>query len=366
MKQLILITLLFSAFFGFSQDSLSIEMKEKNLETLLNDLRSAKDNEEKTKRNEAFKEEMAKVLEDPASFSYDFPLLKTVGFINSPDKQMRIVNWNVEQDDFSHKYYCFVLHYNKRKKDYVVTELKDNSMGMPTQPSEIIGSDDWYGALYYRIIPVKKGSKTLYTVLGWDYNTSMSQVKLIDVIYFTGSTVKLGYPIFKIGKETKKRVFYEHSKKATMYLNYEEDRKRIMMDHLSPETPSMKNFKSYYVPDLSYDAFIFEKNKWVLKEDVIGVNKATGEKKKVVYVKNEKTGKLEAKEIKNKWENPEDKEAPGGGAEHVAVTPESEAAKKDADLKKGDKSDKKDKRDPSQLNTTIDGKRKKRRGFWRR
>ena len=43
------------------------------------------------------------------------------------------------------------------------------------------------------------------------------------------------------------------------------------------------------------------------------INPETNQKKQVVYVKNEKTGKLERKVIKTKWENPEDAEAPAGG-----------------------------------------------------
>ena len=73
-----------------------------------------------------------------------------------------------------------------------------------------------------------------------------------------------------------------------MSLKYESDRERIIFDHLSPESPSMKKFRSFYVPDMSYDAYILEDGKWILNEDVIGVNKGNGEKKQTVYVLNEK------------------------------------------------------------------------------
>lgn len=335
---------------------------EATLEKLLLDLRSAENNDDKQSKNNIFKAELEKVLQNKESMTYPFSSLKTVGFIDSPDGQMRIVNWNIEQDDMSQKYSCFVLHIDKRKKSYHVTELEDVSFGMPLQPREIIPSSQWYGALYYKIIPVKKGSKMLYTVLGWDYFSSLSQIRVIDVIYFTGKTVKLGSPIFKVGKETHKRMIFEHSKKASMTLTYEEQRSRIMMDHLSPESPSMKNFKSFYVPDMTYDAFVLEGNKWVLQEDVIGVNPDSEDKKQVVYVKNEKTGKVERKEIKVKWQNPEDMEAPAGGSEHVAVTPESAAL--EAEKEKEDnipKVNKHDKRDPSNPSFYKEINKKKRK-----
>lgn len=338
-----------------------LSSSEPELKTYLDDLRAASNDAEKEAKNKLFKNALERALQSPEALTYPFNSLTTVGFIDSPDGEMRIVNWNVEQDDFSHKYYCYVLHKDKRRDDYIVTELKDISFGMPSQPTEILSADEWYGALYYKIIPIEKGSKTMYTLLGWDYFNSMSQMRVIDVIYFSGKTVKLGSPIFKVEKTTYKRMFYEHSKKTSMALQYEPERKRIMMDHLSPESPSMAGFKSFYVPDMSYDAFIMEGNKWVLHEDVIGTNKGS-EEKQYVYVKNEKTGKVEKKLIKAKWINPEDPGAPAGSSEHVAVTPETaEKIEKEEEKANEPQIDKKDKRDPTTVSFYKDVEKNKKR-----
>lgn len=362
MKALISIAvfLLVTNSFGQSSDMAAIEA---NLEVLLNDLRSATNDADKESRNRTFKTELAKALQDPSAISYPFTSLKTVGFIDSPDGKMRIVNWNIEQDDFSQAYSCFIIHQGDRKTDYHVTELKDISFGMPMQPTEIISSEEWYGALYYKIIPIEKSGKTLYTVLGWDYFSSMSQLRVIDVIYFTGKTVKLGSPIFKIGKETHKRMLYEHSKKAGMSLQYDEQRGRIIFDHLSPESPSMAGFKSFYVPDMTYDAFVAENGKWVLREDVIGTNPDPDQDKQYIYVKNEKTGKVEKKLVKSKWIDPSDAKAPVGTSEHVAVTQESVDLNEteEPDKNQPPKIDKRDKRDPSNVSFYKDVKKKKKR-----
>jgi len=346
--------------FGQTTDLAAVEAQ---LETLLADLRAADNDADKASRNTTFKIELEKALQDPSALSYPFASLTTVGFIDSPDGKMRIVNWNIEQDDFSQLYNCFILHQGDRKGEYNVTELKDVSFGMPLQPTEIIGSGEWYGALYYKIIPIEKSGKTLYTVLGWDYFSSMSQLRVIDVIYFTGKTVKLGSPIFKVGKETHKRMLYEHSKKAGMALQYDEQRERIIFDHLSPESPSMAGFKSFYVPDMTYDAFVLENGKWVLREDVIGTNPEHEEDKQYIYVQNEKTGKVEKKLVKTKWINPSDPDAPAGTSEHVSVTQESVDANEIEEVEKNDapKIDKRDKRDPSNVSFYKDVNKKKKR-----
>lgn len=367
MKAFIVLCIVSLSTLSFGQESTVLSQKEDVLDSLLNDLRSAENDAEKAEKNKVFKEEMASALNEPGALEYAFSKLKTVGIIDSPDGQVRIVNWNVEQDDFSHKYYCFVM-YNDEKKDEVrVTELNDISFGMPSQPTDVLDADSWYGALYYRIIPVKKGSRTMYTLLGWDHNSELSQMKLIDVMYFTSSTVKFGNPIFKVGSETKNRVFFEHSKKTSMFLNYEPQRERIMMDHLSPESPALKNFRSYYVPDMSYDAFEYEGKKWVLKEDVVGVNDGYGGNsgKQEFTVMNE-NGQLEKRVVKTNWQNPEDPNAPAGGSEHVAVTPDSEKNGDDAQKEKehnplDDRVNKRDRRDPHDL-SSINGKKKR---FWR-
>lgn len=370
MKALWILLLVFSAFQAQSQESSVLKQKELVLDSLLSELRAAKNDQEKKARNSEFKEELEKALREPSALHYNFTKLKTVGIIDSPDKKVRIVNWNVEKDDLSHEYHCFVLYDDEKKDEIRLTELRDISFGSPSQPTDVLTADSWYGALYYKIIPVKKGSRVMYTLLGWDYNSSLSQLKLIDVMYFTSGDVKLGNPIFKVGNETQNRVFFEHSKKSSMYLNYEASRERIMMDHLSPESPALKTFRSYYVPDMSYDAFEFERNKWVLKEDVIGINdNQVSTQKQEIQVMNEKTGKLETRVVKTKWENPEDPSAPFGSSEHVAVTPEGESKTPENTTNSTENNldkriDKKDKRNPEEL-SIVTGKKKK-KPFWKR
>ena len=353
---------------SFGQESAILMEKEMELDSLLTILRTAETNADKSVANANFTAAMEKTLAEPGALKYTFTLLETVGIIDSPDGQVRIVNWNVEKEDFSHSYHCFVLYNDKKKNEVRVTELKDMSFGMPSQPTETIDHENWYGALYYKIIPVKKGSRTIYTLLGWDHNSTLSQLKLIDAMYFTSGSVKFGTPIFKVGKETKRRVFFEHSKKTSMFLNYEAHRERIMMDHLSPESPALKAFRSYYVPDMSYDAFVFENKKWVLKEDVIGINDGMhSTKKQEVTVMND-NGQLEKRTVKTEWQNPEDTSAPVGGSSHVAMTPEMENGetsekKNDTQSELDARVNKKDKRNPNDL-TIVNGKKK--RGWFKR
>lgn len=363
MKNIILLICLVVVSKASALSDTSLVSREDHLASLLSDLRAAENDSDKKEKNKLFKEYLAETLTLEGSFTYSFTKLKSVGFVDSPDGSLRIITWNVEQDDQTQKYFCYLMHVDPKKKNIEISELKDNSFMLPPRPDGILEADNWYGALYYKIIPIEKGSKTLYTVLGWDGNNSMSTVKLIDVLYFSGDNPKLGSPIFKTNETTVKRYFFEHSKKTVMSLKYEDEYKRLIFDHLSPESPNLAGFYSFYVPDFSYDAFVLEGNKWVLKEDVIGINKGT-EEKADVFVKNERTGKVEKKQIKNKWVNPEDENAPDGGSPHVAVLPENDQTNPEAQKEELDKKvSKRDKRNASDLGVTLGGNngRKKRR-----
>lgn len=354
MKALQIILLLICIFpFTVTRGQL-LEEREMELVHLLDQLRSAKDDAEKGKANTEFKKALEETIRMEGAFDYAFSRLKTMGSIKSPDNAFRLFNWNVERDDLTQVYYCYILLFDDRKKEYKVIELKDNSFMLPQKPDDILEADNWYGALYYRIIPMKKGAKTLYTVLGWDGNNSVSSMKVIDVLNFTGSTVRLGSPVFKMPKETLKRVFFEFAKKTTMYLSYEEQYERIIFDHLAPESPALTGLYSMYVPDLSHDAFVFDGGKWFLVEDVVGVNEKSSDFITVSYV-DDKTGEIKEKKIKNKWQEP--------SKSHVATTPEDQMNEGEKSKTSGTevKTDRqKDRKQPQNYNP-VSGNKKKRR-----
>lgn len=324
MKKLALIISLLSLNFVQAQDTVSLEGYQAELTLLLNNVRSAEGDEKIIAANTEFKASLESALELPGAFQNDFSYLKTLGAVKSPDNTLRVFSWNIELEGNQNLYFCYLLNYDKRKKQYELSELTDNSLTSyeVLGTKEIITHDNWYGALYYQIVPVKKGSRTYYTLLGYDANTTSSNIKLIDVLYFSGKNPKLGYNMFLTKDGVQKRVIMEHAEKATMTLRFDKERNKIVFDHLAPETPSLKEFREYYVPDMSYDAFKFTNSKWILEEDVIAVNDEDGNKVSMSYVDPD-TGEVITKEVKNKWLDPTSNgRTPVDGGGHTAVTPE--------------------------------------------
>jgi len=308
----------------YGQENTLLSDAEYRLSVKLEALRAEKDPKAQQRINAELKNELEKTFELDGVMDYPFTRLRSMGTIKSDDNLVRLFNWNIENTDLTHTYYCYVVHNNTKKRKIEVTELIDNSIMLPARPDDILTADNWYGALYYSIVAKKRKGKTLYTLLGWDGNTASSNIKLMDVLYFAGSKPKLGYSLFKNEEGTHKRLYFEHKEQAVMTMRYEAERNMIIYDHLSPESPALKGFYSYYVPDMSYDAYEYVNDYWMYRADIISTNKESRGKKMTVYTYNDQKGRAEKTEMKTTWINPSDESAPVSNGNHTAVLPDGE------------------------------------------
>jgi hypothetical protein len=340
MKQLLIFILIVGAVFQIEGQDNTNTITISSLTKQLNGLRIADTDSLKEVLNLKFKTDFLYFLENETFGKRSFDSLITVGKIWSDDELVGVFSWNIEQENHTQKYFAFVLKKNERTGKILITELIDISTQENIKPKEVLNADEWYGALYYDIIDVKKGNKTYYTLLGWDGGYINSNIKLLDALTFSGNDPKLGAPIFKLTDKVVKRVFYEHSERSYMSLKYDTERRLIIFDHLSPETPNLVGFYDYYVPDLSYDGFKWEKDKWVIKEDILALN---GRSQRVNVATPNADGSYDVNTKENKWENPT---ANGSGDfSHKSAKPTDETGKEiktkdNGKKKRGNASDK--------------------------
>lgn len=304
---------------SFAQSEM--QQKEQRLNESLLKLRSAKTDEEMEQLNLVFKKEMEIFLKTEGAFHYPFTLLKTIAVLDSEDGLVRMINWNLEYTDFSYSYGGFVMRKEEGKEKITVTELIDKTDPYTSKPDGIVDAKNWYGALYYKIIPFGHHGKTEYLLIGWDGGTTGSNFKLMDVMTFSGSVPKFGSPVFKNNRTTLKRVVHEYSNISSMTMRFDAKNARVVFDHLSPESPALEGVYSYYIPDMSYDAYVYDYDSeiWVLKEDVIMTNPNDDDGEKSFYSLNTKTGKVEKNRLNAKWISPQDAEVETNGT-HVART----------------------------------------------
>mgnify|MGYP001219002183 FL=1 len=227
----------------------------------------------KIKANNNFKITLKEVLEYERSFNYPFDSLKTISIKKSSDNNLRIFTWILKKDNGSYEYFGFIHYKNRSKKRYEVFALNDNSENIRRPENEQLDNDNWYGALYYDIIYIKKKGRKYYTLLGWDGNNDVSTKKIIDVMYISGkSKIKFGASIFKSGKNTTKRFIIEYNATSTISVNYNKEDKKILFDNLIPMRKDLQGLYEYYVPDGTYNALEYKNGKWILKDNVTANN----------------------------------------------------------------------------------------------
>ena len=194
-------------------------------------------------------------------------------------KEFRLFNWNVEMEDGSQKFYCLIL-----KKDGEIIELTDKHRTTYSAENKALTDKNWYGAVYYEIIPLKRGQ---YTLLGWNGKDRITTQKIIEVMTLSRSKVKFGATIFKYEneRERKRRVILEFASDAYVSLKYYKMKKEesIIFSHISPSTPQMEGHFQFYYPDLSYDKFVLNGNTWVYEPSADAKNEKESESKKDIF-----------------------------------------------------------------------------------
>src|SRR5690606_34608161 len=123
---------------------------------------------------------------------YPFDSLDMVSILDAPDSSFRVFSWHIQLNDGSYLYYG-TIQLNTPDGSLELYPLLDKTYEI-TAPEEVVTDpDNWYGAQYYRIIPLNDA----YVLLGWKGHTPYITQKVIEVLRFTETGVQLGKPVFE-------------------------------------------------------------------------------------------------------------------------------------------------------------------------
>jgi hypothetical protein len=252
------------------QNDMTLLSYEDSLKTLFNQafmkdsIRFIKSDKEKAELNQRILILFHKALQNENSFYYQFDSLKNVSILFSNDKLVKIYTWNLKFKNCEYVFFGFVQYFHKKKNEYLVFDLTDNTKNIIDPENATLNSSNWYGSLYYEIIDEKVQNETYYTLLGWKGNNQITNKKVIETLYFTSSgKLVFGKSIIRIERKSKKRLIFEYSIKTTMMLKYNSNLSMIIFDHLSPTNTSLMGLYQYYGTDGTYDGLKFENDLWL-------------------------------------------------------------------------------------------------------
>ena len=254
-----------SFFASFSLSAQNLFEAEKALSALFETLKTTYARDECLDIHTQIETTLQAALQADGSFEYPFDSLAFLGKVYSDDHLLRIYSWNVPFYDGTFHYGCII----QQKQDNALTVLKIREGAYAPPPDKYLAADNWYGALYFRAIPVAYRKKHYYTLLGWAGNDDLTNLKMIDVLTFDSKGVaQFGSAVFKVKNKTHHRIVFEYGDQYTMSLDYDMRKRQIVFDHLAPSAPKYEGLYTHYGPDFSYDAFRLKKSQWILEEDV--------------------------------------------------------------------------------------------------
>ncbi len=250
---------------------------ETELVTLFTQVNAAETNQEKFVIADSIQAKMVDLVYYAFGAEYSFNRIKRVadrkqsqkeeqsipfGMIQSNDEAVTVFYWSILLTDGSSQYYNIFQH--KDGNTYILAQ------GIPFQPKTTgtVSEKDWYGAVYYELLHMKDSrGKDAYLALGYACDAER-QYKYIDVLTFSGKTVKLGAAAFT-GLENRRqmRAVFEYPVGMVMSLK-SEGKKKIIFNHLSDSGREYDDGTPMLGPDMSFDSLILKKDKWVLKEDI--------------------------------------------------------------------------------------------------
>lgn len=216
---------------------------------------------------------LVQALKIQNSFYYSFDSLKTISQLYAPDSSFKIFTWQVMKD-FSYYRQKGAIQMRTKDGSLKLFPLFDNSDFTSNPNDSVRNSQQWIGALYYRIILNKFNNKNYYTLLGSDGNNERSNKKWIDVLWFNED----GEPMFggdffsypatdsTKPKQPVARLCIEYKKDAVVRLNYDPTYNAIIFDHLVSAENDLSN-KASLVPYGDYEGFRWKNGKWVWVDD---------------------------------------------------------------------------------------------------
>jgi hypothetical protein len=203
----------------------------------------------------------------PGSMDFPWNRLDNIGIISSEDLRIRIFTWHVMDDYDNYRYFGYVQVRLKRGKSGIY-QLKDNGQAQRALFELDQTTDDWYGKLYYQVLTNAHKRKTYYTLLGMDFNNSLSTIKTVEVIAIQRNTPQFVKSLFYNGRSRVDRLVLEYSKQVAISVRYDPGTGMITFDHLVPFHPIYEKNYEFYGPDGSFDGLEFADGTWNYREDI--------------------------------------------------------------------------------------------------
>ncbi len=207
------------------------------------------------------------LLGNDDGLSADLSGLPRLYCITSSNGRMRIVTYMNAFGDLTNRCGGLVLKRNLNGS-IDMFDLDDCTAEINNPERLKTTSEKWFGAVYYDMVEVNYDKTVYYTLFGYKGSDGITKTRVIEPMWFDGKKCRFGAPIFEHEKATYTRRVFRYSAGVNMMMRWDEKKKSIVFDHLSPLNSMYIGEYRFYGPDFSYDGYEKGSKYWKFKEDI--------------------------------------------------------------------------------------------------
>ena len=216
--------------------------------------------------NTNFQTILSETLNTDKSYLHDFQKIKHLSILKTKNKKFKLFTWFLPYENGTYNYFGLIQRCKKNGKKCELYYLESNAVDDNLLLNKKLAHYEWYGCLYYDIIPIEINKTMYYTLLGWDGNNNKTTKKIIDVLTLGKKTPPyFGANIFN---NQKNRIIIEYSSQYSISLKYDKELECIVFDHIEPIDGVSTNNFNLYAPNLSYDIFKKTDLGWRLETNI--------------------------------------------------------------------------------------------------
>lgn len=264
MKYILLYILCFGMVFGLHAQNTTWEQYDEELSTMGKIILTDTNSTERKAAVEHVNDLFNTLLQDPATFKKKFVKSDFFSVLYPTDSSFRILTGQHFIKDEEYRYYGGIQKASGGFIPFTDRSYENFSEGIT---NEELRADEWQGALYYRLFDCKLKGDKYYLLLGYNAHSFFNKQKVIEVLSFDQD----GRPLF--GKDVfirdstdygddRLRYIYTYSADVAMKLNYDNEEKMIVLDHLIPMREIFVGQGDTYVPDGTYEGFKYKRGRW--------------------------------------------------------------------------------------------------------
>ncbi len=229
--------------------------------------------EHRVQANYKFIKTLVEALKERNSFNTSFSSLSDfISIKKSDDSKFRVMTWFVQNNDGTYRYYGALQMNNPNQLElYPLVDNTQNLRLVSDLADTTLATNQWYGAVYYHILPVLGIKDPYYILFGWKGESLQNSGKVIETLSFKDGRPIFGTAVLEDGPKSNhyaKRIVFHYVRDANMMLRYVKDDKLIVFDHLVAQSEQSDPTTNLLAPDLSYDGYKFRFGKWAFQENL--------------------------------------------------------------------------------------------------